>query len=58
MMKFAAWHKEHIGSVLQAKNPGLVHNSCDFLLLEEKCRSYTMEKSKEKVMSKETEWER
>lgn len=44
--------------VLQAKNPGLVHNSCDFLLLEEKCRSYTMEKSKEKVMSKETEWER
>lgn len=26
--------------VLQGHNPGLVANSCDFLLLEEKCRAY------------------
>ena len=44
--------------VLEAKDQGLVYNSCDFLLLEEKCISYMKEHSKEKAISKETEWER
>lgn len=44
--------------VLEAKDQGLVCNSCDFLLLEEKCISYMKEHSKEKAIPKETEWER
>lgn len=44
--------------VLEAKDQGLVYNSCDFLLLEEKCISYMKEHSKEKAIPKEMEWER
>ena len=29
--------------VLLGKNPGLIHNSCDFKLLESACTSYTQE---------------
>lgn len=41
--------------VLLGKDPGLLVNSCDFLLLEEKCREYPVQvKTAEIVLSQET----
>lgn len=37
--------------VLLGKDKGLVHNSCAFSLLEQKCAEYTKEHSKEKSLS-------
>lgn len=33
--------------VLLGKDKGLVHNSCDFSFLEQKCKEYTKDKSQE-----------